>query len=465
MQNRVDNNIKNKDKASLQLHPIVQGAALPYDILNEQYQNAAYPDTKLQIRGGGFGSDAAAHPSNPSQFYALTDRGPNSDFKGSLGEGKQFLVPDYSPKIGLFEVEADGQIRKVKEIVLKDKAGQPVSGLPNPKAFGGTNEIPYDVSGEPMTLNPNQPYDPKTNPVKTDLNGLDPEGLAALNDGSFWISDEYGPHLVHYDAQGVEIGRINPFAEDSRNNLIIDGKRLLLPQEFAKRRANRGMESLTITPDQSTLVGVMESSMDNPDKSGRLSTLTRMVMINLKNGGIKQYLCRLDAKEHVNSAIAALSDHEFYVAEHDRQFPLQQPTATKLIYKLDISQATDINNLEALLQHSEDNRISYDSELGLLIDGQTLEQWIAQDERHWDTLAELGIHPAQKTLAVDILQVIDYPHDKLEGIWLRQDGSIGLLNDDDFAMNDSDKGVEHKYLDADKTLIDGNRLYVVQPKL
>lgn len=447
------------------LNPITQGTALPYDILNEQFQNAAYPETKLQIRGGGFGSDAAAHPTNPNQFYALTDRGPNSDFKGSLGEGKQFLVPDYSPKIGLFEVEADGQIRKIKEIVLKDRNGQPVSGLPNPKALGGTNEIPYDISGNPMTIDPSKPYDPETNPVKTDLNGLDPEGLAALEDGSFWISDEYGPHLVHYDAQGIEIERINPFTQDSRNNVIIEGRPLLLPAEFAKRRTNRGMESLTITPDQSTLVGVMESSMDNPDKSGRLSTLTRMVMINLKNGVIKQYLCRLDAKEHVNSAIAALSEHEFYVAEHDRQFPLQQSTAKKLIYKFDISQATDINNLQALSDNSNDERIRCDSELGLLINGQTLEQWIAQDECHWDTLAELGIHAVQKTLAVDILQAIDYPHDKLEGIWLRQDGSIGLLNDDDFAMNDSDKGVEHKYLDAEKTIIDGNRLYVVYPKV
>lgn len=447
------------------LNPITQGTALPYDILNEQFQNAAYPETKLQIRGGGFGSDAAAHPTNPNQFYALTDRGPNSDFKGSLGEGKQFLVPDYSPKIGLFEVEADGQIRKIKEIVLKDRNGQPVSGLPNPKALGGTNEIPYDISGNPMTIDPSKPYDPETNPVKTDLNGLDPEGLAALEDGSFWISDEYGPHLVHYDAQGIEIERINPFTQDSRNNVIIEGRPLLLPAEFAKRRTNRGMESLTITPDQSTLVGVMESSMDNPDNSGRLSTLTRMVMINLKNGVIKQYLCRLDAKEHVNSAIAALSEHEFYVAEHDRQFPLQQSTAKKLIYKFDISQATDINNLQALSDNSNDERIRCDSELGLLINGQTLEQWIAQDECHWDTLAELGIHAVQKTLAVDILQAIDYPHDKLEGIWLRQDGSIGLLNDDDFAMNDSDKGVEHKYLDAEKTIIDGNRLYVVYPKV
>lgn len=269
MQNRIDNNRENKDKAeslSTRLNPVTQGAALPYEVLNEQYQNAAYPESKLQIRGGGFGSDAAAHPSNPNQFYALTDRGPNSDFKGSLGEGKQFLVPNYSPKIGLFQVEADGQVTKVKEIVLKDNTGQPISGLPNPKAFGGTNEIPYDVNGEPMTEDPSKPYDPETNPVKTDLNGLDPEGLAALDDGTFWISDEYGPHLVHYDAQGVEIERINPFSTDTRNTVTVEGKTLLLPAEFAKRRTNRGMESLTITPDQTTLVGLMESSMDNPDK-------------------------------------------------------------------------------------------------------------------------------------------------------------------------------------------------------
>ena len=50
MQNRVDNNMENIDKANLELNPIVQGTALPYEILNEQYQNAAYPDTKLQIR-------------------------------------------------------------------------------------------------------------------------------------------------------------------------------------------------------------------------------------------------------------------------------------------------------------------------------------------------------------------------------------------------------------------------------
>ena len=439
-----------------------QGSPLPYTVLDATHINAAYPERRLEIRGGGYGSDAAAHPTNAKQFYALTDRGPNADFDGIAGKGKQFLVPNYTPSIGLFELQADGKIIKVKEIILKDSNGNPISGLPNPKAFGGTNEVPYDINGQPMTVNPNLPFDAVSNPIKTDINGLDPEGLAALKDGSFWVSDEYGPHLVHYDAHGVEVARINAFASDERNNVMIDGKPLLLPTEFTKRRANRGMEALTITPDQSTLVGIMESSMDNPDKSGRVSSLVRMVTINLVSGQIAQYLYRLDNAQHVTSGIVALSDHEFYLIEHDRKFPLQDETAQKLIYKVDIAQATDI---ETILN---DESVKQDDTLGLTINSQTLEQLIAADEKNWQMLEGINIMPVKKTLVVDVLASSEYPHDKLEGLWLRQDGSLGLLNDDDFAMTDTDiinpkSSVEHKYLDKKKTIIDANRLYIVMP--
>ncbi|MDO5769488.1 MAG: esterase-like activity of phytase family protein [Psychrobacter sp.] len=445
---------------SLEIIPIeniLQGALLPYEVLDNQHTNAAYPKQKLEIRNGGYGSDAAAHPTHPNQFYALTDRGPNADYKGSLGDGKQFLLPDYTPRIGLFEIQPHGEIKKVKEILLKDANGTPITGLPNPKALGGTNEIPYDVSGEPMIVNPELPFDEVSNPLRTDINGLDPEGLAALEDGTFWISDEYGPHLVHYDADGVEVHRINPFTNDSRNNVMVNDTPLLLPLELSKRRANRGMEALTITPDQTTLVGIIESSMDNPDKSGRLSTLLRMVTINLITGAISQYLYQLDKPHHVTSGLIALSNHKFYLIEHDRKFPLQKPEAQKLIYKINIANATDIETL------TDSKTLKQDDALGLLVDGQTLEQFINTHEDGWEQLADLGIRPIHKSLAVNVLKAIDYPHDKLEGIWLRQDGSIGLLNDDDFGMTDDDGQLEQKYLDANKTMEDANRLYVVKP--
>ena len=448
--------------AIITINEFVQGSPLPYSVLDASHINAAYPEQKLEIRGGGYGSDAAAHPTNAKQFYALTDRGPNADFDGIAGKGKQFLVPNYTPSIGLFELQADSKIIKVKEIILKDKNGNPISGLPNPKAFGGTNEVPYNVHGQPIIVNPQLPFDAVSNPIKTDINGLDPEGLAALQDGSFWVSDEYGPHLVHYDANGVEIARINAFANDERNNVMVEGKPILLPTEFTKRRANRGMEALTITPDQTTLVGIMESSMDNPDKSGRLSSLVRMVTINLVSGQIAQYLYRLDNAAHVTSGIVALNDHEFYLIEHDRKFPLQDKSAQKLIYKIDIAHATDI---ETILN---DGSVRQDETVGLIINGQTLEQLIAADEENWQTLENTNITPVKKTLVVDVLASLEYPHDKLEGLWLRQDGSLGLLNDDDFAMTDTDiinpkSSVEQKYLDKQKTIEDANRLYIVMP--
>ena len=454
--------IQKSDAEIIQIKDFIQGTALPYTVLDDTHTNAAYPERKLEVRGGGYGSDAAAHPTNNNQFYVLTDRGPNADFEGSLGKGKQFLVPDYTPRIGLFELQATGQIIKIQEILLKDANGNPIFGLPNPQAFGGTNEIPYDVDGKPMTMIPNLPFDTVTNPIKHDINSLDPEGLSALTDGSFWISDEYGPHLVHYNAQGMEIERINAFASDERNNVIVNGQPILLPAEFTKRRANRGMEALTITPDQSTLVGIIESSMDNPDQSGRVSSLTRIVTINLHSGQIAQYLYRLDHAHHVTSGIVAINNHEFYLIEHDRKFPLQDQSAQKLIYKIDLSQATDIESVADI------DDIKQDHLLGLTINGQTLEQLIASDEQKWQLLQELAIKPVQKTLVVDVLATLDYPHDKLEGLWLRQDGSLGLLNDDDFAMTDSiianaKSTIEQKYLDNEKTIEDANRLYIVMP--
>ena len=59
--------------------------------------------------------------------------------------------------------------------------------------------------------------------------GYDPEGLVAAKDGTFWVSDEYGPFITHFDAKGRQIGRLSPFDES-------------LPAELANRVPNKGME-------------------------------------------------------------------------------------------------------------------------------------------------------------------------------------------------------------------------------
>jgi len=111
------------------------GAQLKYSILDNSIEDGAKPGSKLEIRNGGYGSAAAAHPTNINQFYALTDRGPNAKFTGADGKGKIFPTPDYTPRIGLFEIQADGTVAKIKDILLKDTSGNNISGLPNSSAL------------------------------------------------------------------------------------------------------------------------------------------------------------------------------------------------------------------------------------------------------------------------------------------------------------------------------------------
>ena len=412
-----------------------QGVQLPYDVLDiHNIPDGAKAGNFIEIRCGGFGSEISPHPTEKNQFYALTDRGPNTTYDVNGDKGKIFLDPSYTPKIGLFQLHENGTIEKLKEILLKDPTGQNITGLPN-QHFGATKEIAYDQYGKVLEHG-------------TDEYGLDSEGLVALKDGTFWVSDEYGPHIVHFDADGIEIDRINAYEADERRK-----SGYLLPLEFANRRQNRGMEGLSITPDQKTLVGIMQSTMSNPDSSASKSDLVRIVMINLENKAISQYLYRQENIGHSNTAIMALNQHEFLVAERDDGFYKDNPQAFKRVYKIDRSAATDIERIE------NTEKFQQDEHLGLLIDGQTIEQYVLSSG--WEGLAQQGIHPVTKTLVVDLVERLHYPHDKVEGLWVVDEQHLAILNDDDYGFSETDGVMEQKYINAEKTKIDSNTLYII----
>ncbi|TCM61912.1 hypothetical protein EC844_12666 [Acinetobacter calcoaceticus] len=427
-------NIKNECQTE---NLFAKGKAFNYDIMDiKGVPDGAKPGNQIEFRMGGFGSDLVAHPSQKNQFYALTDRGPNADYNPNKDNGKIFPDPRYTPRIGLFEVARDGSIKKIKEILFKDRHGQMITGLPNLN-FGATKEAAYDVTGKLLAK-------------QSDEYGLDPEGLVALKDGTFWVSDEYGPHIVHYDANGVEIDRINAFENDQRR---VGG--YLLPAEFSNRRPNRGMEGLTITPDGKMLVGIMQSTMDNPTAAVNKSDLTRIVTINIATKKIQQYLYKQEggAKAYSNSAITALSNSSFLVIERDGDFYRDNPDNFKHIYKIDLRSASNLEDVKETAQ------IKQDPKLGLSIDGLTLEQYVLA--KGWAGLKAMNIVPVTKTLTLDMNKQVKFPHDKMEGLWLIDQQRIGIINDDDFGLW-SNKGVmEQKYLDLDKKIIDGNTLYII----
>lgn len=405
------------------------GAKLPYKVLKNV--------NGIEIRNGGFGSSMFKDPKDKNSFYALTDRGANGKYTGKEGKGKIFPTPDYTPRIGHFKVLDDGKIVMIDEILLKNRNGKTISGLPNPKKFGGTNEAPYDIDKNLLK--------DKNGKLLTDMNGLDSEGLAVLNDGTFWISDEYGPHIVHFDKNGKEIGRINAFRDDKRVDIY-------LPKEFANRRPNRGMEGLTITPNQKTLVGIMQSTMYNPNKKVKKNDITRIITIDLKSGKIGQYLYKQNKNQLSNSEIVAVDNDTFLVIERDGKYPKKDKKSQKHIYKISLKSGTNIEDI-VLNKH-----LKQDDNLGLLIDGKTLEQSVLK--YGWEKLAQNSIRPVKKELVVDLVQKIDYPHDKLEGLWLIDGKTLGVLNDDDFAISSKKGTIEQKYLN--RSNIDNGTLYIMK---
>lgn len=426
------------DDAQVQMYKkFATGVSLSYDILDiHNIPDAAKLGHFIEFRYGGFGSALSAHPTAKNQFYALTDRGPNTTYNVNHDHGKIFLDPTYTPRIGLFELQANGTIAKIKEILLKNPQGQAISGLPN-LHFGASKEIAYDQRGCVLAQG-------------NDEFGLDSEGLVALKDGSFWVSDEYGPHIVHFDADGVEIDRINAYPQDTRRK-----SGYLLPAEYANRRQNRGMEGLTITPDQKKLVGIMQSSMSNPDASVVSSDLVRIILIDLQTKAISQYLYQqeADSKQHSNTAITALNSTGFLVAERDDDFYKDNPKAFKRVYKINLNAATDLEQVQP------SSAMQQDVNLGLMIDGQTVEQYVLT--AGWSGLAAHGILPVSKTLLVDLVERLDYPHDKVEGLWVIDEQHLAVINDDDYGFSETDGVLEQKYLDVDQSMIDSNTLYIM----
>lgn len=370
----------------------------------------------VDIINGGFGSGAAAHPTRKGEFYVITDRGPNTDYLN----GKKFPAPNFTPTIMHFKINAEGNIEIIKYIKLKNPSGQPITGLPNPAGMGSTGETAYDASG---------------NVLGTDNYGLDSESIVAAADGTFWVSDEYGPHIVHYSAEGVELERISPIGVNT-------GPRKL-PAVLAKRRANRGMEGLCITPDGKMLVGTIQSTMYVPTKAlATNTTLTRIVSFDIATGQTKQYLYKQNggASDSVCD-ITAISSTEFLVIERDGNFGSQD--GTKKVYRINIAGASDVNGSDITAVD------------GMKINNKALEQ------STWDEITNAGIKPVSKILAVDLVAKLGYEHDKFEGIVYLGNNKLAVFNDDDFGILDDGNGNPKAKILPKTGKVDKGTMYVV----
>ena len=109
---------------------------------------------------------------------------------------------------------------------------------------------------------------PLVNEATTDrvLTGgdIDPESLQRGHDGDYWVGDEFGPWILHFDAEGVLVDP--PFAMPgglmSPNNPFLAGA--------ASQPNSRGIEAMALTPDGRKLYAALEgATVADPDRSRR----------------------------------------------------------------------------------------------------------------------------------------------------------------------------------------------------
>lgn len=289
----------------------------------------------------GFGS-AIAYTGYQNRFMLAADRGPNAqaypggaavDNTTSYRTRAQVFDINFAPtgNPNVFGVNTN----PVNTILFRNEAGQNLTGLSS--GFTGTNP---------------------TNNLR-----LDPEGARVGRNGHIFVSDEYGPNVYEFNPATGE--RVRSFALPSRyyvSNLSGAGNSELpaipgnpsfpAPGNTSGRQANRGMEGLAISPDGTTLFGIMQSPLiqDGALNSGnsRRGVNNRIVKIDIATGTTQEFVYQLSNRSNGVNDMVAINDHEFLVIERDGNGGTS--AVTKTIHRIDITGATNISNVDNLPQ-------------------------------------------------------------------------------------------------------------------
>jgi len=389
----------------------------PLDTVN--FSDGINYDTTLKFTTG-IGSGAFHYPGDDrNTVYTISDRGVNVDCDDDVdiigadicSNGKIFPIANYAPSIFKLQRHGHHGWRITDVIRLKDGNGKQLTGLPNPLT-SMTTETAYDKQG---------------NPIGFDANGLDTEALVRLSDGTFWVSEEYAPSLVHVSAGGEVLERLVPTGIEGELGAADYPVVGALPEILSKRKLNRGIESIAVSPDEKYLYFTMQSPLANPDKKAyKKSRNVRLFKMDLQNEEVVgEYVYVID-KPDTFLADNTTRQNKVKVSEmaaygNDKLIVLERINKTTKLYRVELDDASNILN-------SEWDNTATSPSLEQLTD-----------------LSDEAIIPVGKEIALD--SATDLPPEalpsKIEGVAILNDHELFMINDNDFGI----KGAETHLID------------------
>jgi hypothetical protein len=262
-------------------------------------------------------------------FYMLPDRGWNTegtlDYPSRLQKFTVALTPTSGAEAVPAGASQQAQLKLTYDdsIILHEANGTPTTGL-------DANEVRKAAGGFPDL------------PSADGKITVDNEGVVLAADGSFWISDEYGPYIYHYAADGTLLGAIQPpqaflpmrggVVNFASNNPPKGGAEPKPKNPELGRQNNQGLEGLTMSRDGRHLYALLQSAAIQDGGAGGGSPTrfnTRFLAYDISDPTqprlSAEYVVQLprfkDAKGKqlvaAQSEILALDDHRFLVIARD----------------------------------------------------------------------------------------------------------------------------------------------------
>ncbi len=317
-------------------------------------------------------------------FWTITDRGPNGfETKKNGRLYRPFMMPSFYPSIVKIRAnKAEKSIEVVESIPLKNSTGEFLTGFP-PKDSDGENtnfEIAVDVNA---------------NLLSTQGLGIDSESLAVDGQKNFWVGEEYFPSILEFDPQGTLLAQIKP-AQKSGLRL----KKNELPYEYRFRKLNRGFEALSYFKDR--IYFMTQSPLEVETKP----RFIRIGVFNIKTRFYEaEYLYPLDGETADKIGdMQMLNDKQFLVIQQNGEVG---PNSTHLVYKVDLSNATNILKLKLSTAPELASRRGFPR----------------------------GFKFTTKTLAIDLVKAGYADYEKVEGLSIIDDQTIAVINDNDFGVD------------------------------
>jgi hypothetical protein len=346
--------------------------------------------TDLPAIGSGLQRLAGNH------FVGITDRGPA--FARSLpSAGRVFPMPSFTPHIAIFQARGGELVPQALIPIVVDDDGTPATGITNGRL---EDAVPFDNFATTNAL----PFNP---------NGLDPEDVHTLPDGSFIIVDEHSPSLAIISDSGKVLKRYTPEGRKLEGAAypVSDN----LPAILKDRRPSRGFECIAISRDGRTAYTMTQSPM-GPTGAGTPTRNSRVLRV-----------LELDVSDPLD--IQVTGQFVLLMSLVSTYPPGNRPQDLKL------SAAAWVSEKKLLLLERTDEAGIGGAKLILadLTEATDVSGWLTLDleDSNLD-LALAGITPAATTVVYSNEETPEVDDFKLEGLAILNRNTVAMVNDNDF---------------------------------